>query len=301
MRWRKRVEERHSNWQRWGVNDERGALNLVRNEDVVQAARGIRTGTVYGLGVPIEANAVPEFRHRGRPLRSTISSCRDVSQLRRLGAAEGIVSNEDMLVLASHTGTHMDALCHVAKDGTIYNGYPAASFAEDTGAARCDVVNTATFAARAVLLDVAGLHGVDCLPRGHRISGEELAACERRQEAQVSAGDVLLVRTGWLARFRDGTQRGFAQPGLGLDALAFIDERAVAAVGADNSAVESIPFDGEFMSMHIELIWRRGITLLEHLHLEELSADGCWEMLLCVGGLPVRGAAGAPVNPIAIG
>ena len=27
----------------------------------------------------------------------------------------------------------------------------------------------------------------------------------------------------------------------------------------------------------------------------------CYEMLLSVGGLPVRGATGSPVNPIAIG
>ena len=53
--------------------------------------------------------------------------------------------------------------------------------------------------------------------------------------------------------------------------------------------------------MHIALLVNRGVTLLEHLFLSELAADGCHEFLLAVGGLKVTGAAGSPINPIAIG
>ena len=73
-------------------------------------------------------------------------------------------------------------------------------------------------------------------------------------------------------------------------------------VGADNAAIECIPFDdNDFLAVHIELLVRRGVTLLEHLFLTELAADGCTEFLLAVGGLKVTGAAGSPINPIAIG
>ena len=46
---------------------------------------------------------------------------------------------------------------------------------------------------------------------------------------------------------------------------------------------------------------KRGVTLMEHLSLSQLAADGCHEFLFTVGALPVTGAAGSPINPIAIG
>ena len=56
-----------------------------------------------------------------------------------------------------------------------------------------------------------------------------------------------------------------------------------------------------FLGVHIELLVKRGVTLLEHLVLKELADDRCYESLVCVGALPFAGAAGSPINPIAIG
>jgi hypothetical protein len=56
-----------------------------------------------------------------------------------------------------------------------------------------------------------------------------------------------------------------------------------------------------FLAVHIELLVKRGVTLMEHLQLGELAADGCHEFLFSVGALPVTGAAGSPINPVAIG
>ena len=73
-------------------------------------------------------------------------------------------------------------------------------------------------------------------------------------------------------------------------------------VGADNAAVESIPFDKNvFLGVHIELLIKLGVTLVEHLWLDELAADGV-RRVACSwsGALPVLGASGCPINPIAI-
>jgi kynurenine formamidase len=94
-------------------------------------------------------------------------------------------------------------------------------------------------------------------------------------------------------------QRG--QPGIGLDAAAFIGDHDIAAVGADNSAVEVTPFDnGTFLAVHIELLVNLGVPLLEHLVLAELGRDHVHEFLFVAAPLPVTGAAGSPVNPVAI-
>ena len=49
-----------------------------------------------------------------------ISTASTVIQDGDLGAPADLGANEDVLVIAAHNGTHMDALCHVYADGKIY-------------------------------------------------------------------------------------------------------------------------------------------------------------------------------------
>ena len=51
---------------------------------------------------------------------------------------------------------------------------------------------------------------------------------------------------------------------------------------------------------HLELIRRRGISMIKQANLEELAADQVYEFLLIVLPLPLVGATASPVNPIAI-
>src|SRR5258705_148245 len=50
---------------------------------------------------------------------------------------------------------------------------------------------------RCVLLDIAALKGVRCLPASMPISPADLEAAERRQGVRTGTGDILLIRTGW--------------------------------------------------------------------------------------------------------
>jgi kynurenine formamidase len=289
------------NWGRWGDDDERGTLNLITPDAVLEAARAIRTGKVYSLALPIQREGVPIFDYRGAPQRLTLTSSSDSDMYTGYGAAPGVGANEDMLVLASHSITHMDALSHVFADGKMYNDFPADDFTTNGGAAHLDIRQTGSFAGRGVLLDLPRHQGVDWLEPGQVVDAEQLESCRAAQGTELRPGDILLVRTGWLDFFATG-EASFAQPGLGNDAVSFVDDHEIAVVGSDNAAIESIPFDGdEFLAVHIRLLVHRGVTLLEHLHLAELAADGCHEFLLAVGALKVTGAAGSPINPIAIG
>jgi kynurenine formamidase len=289
------------NWGRWGEDDERGALNLCTPERALAAAHGCATGKVYGLALPI-GRRTPHVWDRPDPLRLTLTSPSDATDQQRFGAPEGTGSSEDVLVLPSHSGTHMDALSHVFAGDAIYNGFPATSFASRRGASRCGIQRTAAFAGQGVLLDVAGHEGVDLVQPGRAITSADLESCRAAQGSQLASGDVLLIRTGWtevLAR-REALPHDL-QPGIGLDAVEFIRDHDLAVVGADNAAVEVIPFDrNRYLGVHIELLVHLGVTLLEHLWLAELAADGCRRFMLAVGGLPVVGATGSPVNPIAI-
>jgi kynurenine formamidase len=294
------IEQGTGNWGRWGPDDERGALNLLTPEVIAAAAGAVGRGTVYTLGLPIGNDSGPLIPFRGAPRRLTLVNQADPDMFADLGGTQ-VGANEDMLVIASHHGTHMDALCHVHHQDLLYNGFGAETMRTHTGAGRCGIDKQPWIVGRGVLLDVAGYHGVDTLEVPHTITADELTAVADAQGVSLREGDIMLVRTGWLGSFvRDPAAQAGGQPGIGLDACGLVADLGIAAVGADNSAVEAMPFDGEFLSVHIELLVRQGVPLLEHLVLDDMAADRAFESLLVVAPLPVTGACGSPVNPIAI-
>ena len=188
----------------------------------------------------------------------------------------------------------------------MYNGYSKDTFASQNGAGRCGIEKTGGFATRAVLADLAGQAGIECLEPGYKISGDEIEKCLAAQGVSVSRGDALLVRTGWLDLFArlsaEGTPPPFAQPGLSLSCVEFVRDNDLAVVGADNAAIECIPFDDDrFLAVHIELLVRLGVTLVEHLQLTPMAVDKCYSALFVVAPMLVTGGTGSPVNPIAIG
>jgi kynurenine formamidase len=290
------------NWGRWGEDDERGTLNLITPEAVLAATKVVKTGKIYNLGLPVARYGTPVFDFRGPPQRLTLTSQTDASMGAAFGAPDGLGSCEDVLVIAAHNGTHMDALCHVYADEQFYNGYPSSGFTSHNGATRNGIDKLGGFAGRAVVLDVAGHQGVDWLEPGTNVGADDLEACRAAAGVELGTGDVVLVRTGWLDRFASlqGADPGFMQPGLGLSTVEYFADHDVAAVGADNGAIEVLPFDDSYLSVHVELLVKRGITLLEHLVLTSLAADGVTECLLVVAPLLVTGGSGSPINPIAI-
>jgi kynurenine formamidase len=291
------------NWGRWGADDERGALNLLTPDVVLAASRVCKTGKVYNLGLPVARTGTPVFEYRGAPQRLTLTSQTDHEMVAAYGAPEGLGANEDVLIVPAHNGTHIDALCHVYAEDKLYNGFPE-EFASHAGAPRCGIEKTGGFAGRAVLLDLAGHQGVDCIEPGTNITADDLEACRAAQGVELRAGDILLFRTGWLDLFaglEPGQEPPFEQAGLGLSCVDYLRDHDVAAVGADNAAIEVIPFDGIFLSVHVELLVKLGISLLEHLVLTPMANDHCHEALFVAAPLLVTGGTGSPINPIAIG
>jgi kynurenine formamidase len=276
---------------RWGADDERGALNLQTPETVLAGLAAARTGRVYPLGLPVQRSGMPHVAHRPTPQRLTLTSDSDAGMFAAFGAAPGTGSHEDVVVLPTHEATHMDALGHVFDGEALYNGFPHDAASTYGGLEHCGIEKAGPIVARGVLFDL-GL-----LPPGHVVTVEELEACD----VAVTPGSVALVRTGWLERFDPMAGLTYEQPGLGVDAARWLGDHDVVAVGADNTAVEAMPFDGGgFMPVHVELLVRRGVYLLEHLVLEHLARDGVREFLLVAAPLPITGASGSPVCPVAI-
>lgn len=282
-----------SNWGRWGPEDEAGAFHLLTPERVRRAAGLVRTGRVYPLGVPIERRG-PQWPTRYPPLRITAFSHNP--------DPEGLSGSDDILVLHSHTATHIDALAHVWYGDRLYNGFPARSAVQSGGVRRCGIHNLPYLVGRGVLLDIARWKGVEHLGPGEPVTAEDLSACARAQGVEPGPGDILLVRTGWYRLFhRDRALFDSAEPGLDPSTLPWIHARDIVAVGADNGALEAIPrIPPQDLPVHRVLLRDLGVYILEYLDLEALSADGVHEFLFVASPLRLVRAVGSPVNPLAI-
>jgi kynurenine formamidase len=217
------------------------------------------------------------------------------------GLGEARTSASALLVMAEHSGTHIDALCHQAYGGRLHGGLEVDSRVQTSvGFTALGIDTVRPLIARGVLLDVAGTCGVPRLAPGHVVSASELEAAARGLE--IAAGDVVLVRLGSGALWADRAAYE-AAGGIGGDASRWLAARRPLAVGADNLAWD-LPdsHDPELGSLpgHSILIVQEGIHIIESLYLEELAADGVREFAFVCLPLKLRGGTGSPVRPVAL-
>ncbi len=280
-----------SNWARWGKDDQRGTLNLITKEMIKGAAGLVRTGKTYSLSMPLETHGA-QWPPRHKMWRTTEFTKNKI----------GRNSSGDALVMHSHSGTHIDALCHIWYDDRLYNDFEAKEHMTSHGVTRNSIENVPSLVGRGVLLDIAGWKGVDHMDLGEPVTVDDLDACAATQQVEVRPGDILLVRTGWINVFaKDRALFDSGEPGIDETTLPWLKKHDVAAVGADNLAVEaldSIPPDD--LPVHRIGIRDLGLYLMENLDLNTMAKDRAYESLVVIAPLRITGGAGSPVNPIAI-
>jgi kynurenine formamidase len=278
------------NWNRWGADDQRGTLNYITAEKRLQASKLIRSGKVYSLAIPLRSDApIWPTRHKNWHIATHRNT---------LGPGPG--GAEDVLMMHTHGTTHIDALCHVFRDGQMYNGYSTAETITSHGAERNSISNVDAIATRGVLLDLPKYHGVAHLTVDHEITPEEVEAVAAAQGVTLGCGDALLLRTGFMQVWkRDAEEYDRAQPGVNHAVAQWAGEREIVLLGADNSAVEIFPTQ-TYLPVHQEFIRDQGGYLLELLYLDELARDQVYEFMLVVAPLRIDRGLGSPINPIAL-
>ena len=283
-------------WGRWGQEDEAGAPNLIGPAEVRLATALVRTGRVFGLAQSI-SDRLPVPGHRPGVSHFMGRDGGDYAAgAKRPG---GFQFAEDTVVLPLHLGTHMDALCHAWCDDCLYNGWPGNTVRSTTRALRCGVEKMPPIVTRGVLLDVARGRGRPADP-GDTIGLEELKRAAG--DIVLRDGDAVLIRTGWLEGLAPKGPVDFnREPGIDVEGALWLAESGVAMVGADNFAIEAMPFpDGTVFPVHQRLIRDHGVPLLEGLALRELGEAGATEFLFVATPLPIVGGTGSPVAPVAV-
>lgn len=285
-------------WGRWGPEDERGALNLIGPEQARAAVGLVREGRVISLAQPL-GKATPVPSHR-LPVGHFMD--RDGGDYAAGGRRPGgFQFGEDTIMLAAHSGTHLDALAHVWYDDQLYNGFSGNTVRSTTGAQRCGADKLLPMVTRGVLLDLLAVNGGP-LGLGEAVTRERLAQAANQVGVELRPGDVVLVRTGWLeVHLADGEGYFAGEPGIDVGAAEWLAEAGVAAVGADNYAIEPLPFPpGAVFPVHQRLLRDYGVPLLEGLVLAPLGATGAATFLFVAAPLPIVGGTASPIAPLAV-
>jgi kynurenine formamidase len=297
----RKLFEEVSNWGRWGADDQRGALNELTPERVAAAARLVRSGETVTLSLPLDTHPRVD---NPEPAEHRMTMLGDVD----IGSGT-LRFAKDYIGVDYHNDTHshIDALCHVAFDGALYNGVPSDSVTSEGAAVDAIDVAKDGIVGRGVLLDVPRLRGVPWLEPGEHVFREDLEGAEREQGVTVAEGDVLLVRTGHDRR-RDQLEpwdTANAKAGLHPTVAPFLSERGVAVLGSDgNSDTAPSTTEGIDFPIHALALNAMGIHLLDYLQLGDLVAAceraGRSEFLFAAAPLRIVGGTGSPLNPIAI-
>ena len=282
----------------WGPDDRRGALNHLGPAQIRAAAGEVRLGRTVSLAAPVE--------HQ-------VSADNPDPALHRMvqapGGTDGLEFAADRIAMNIHgnADSHLDALCHVAFDGTLYNGVPATAVTP-AGAVELSIAMAADgIAGRGVLIDVPRSRGVPWLEPGELVMPGDITAAERDQGVHIGQGDILLVRVGHRRRRKErGPWNAAAlRAGLHPSVLPLLAERQIAALGSDgnNDTAPSVA-DGVGFPVHVLAINALGLMLLDYLEFDELvplcEEAGRWSFLAVIAPLRLPTGTGSPVNPIAI-
>lgn len=282
----------------YGPNDEIGAANLLTPELALAAARLVKTGKVYRLGVETNAKT-PAFGPRSWAL-----VINQPGQVGGVGLGPTKTNyNDDIYMGYVGTGSQIDGMGHIGVDNVYYNCNKNSEFVQANGLSKLGIEKLPGIVTRGVVLDMTAYYGRNPVPEGTAFNRKEIDEQARRQGVEIRKGDVVLFHTGWLSLVGKDDKRYIAgEPGLGKEGAEYLASKNVVAVGADTWGLEVIPFEkgvGVF-EVHQILIPKHGIYILENIDSAELVKDKAWEFMFTLGASRITGGVQAIVNPVAI-
>jgi kynurenine formamidase len=284
---------------KYGEADRIGAANNLSPEGVKLAAKLVRTGKTYALGVPTGPDT-PVYGNRSYTVERLPSGGTDLTP----NGSERVTAFDEKVTLSMGIGTQIDGLAHLGMDHHYYNGVTSAEVMATQGKAHeLDVSRVPPIVTRGVLLDMAKAFGKPMLEPGDVFNRKEIEAALKAQKLKLRKGDVVIFHTGWLdMATRDKARYQREQPGVGEEGAQWLADQGVVAVGADTIALEAIPFENPQRAfiVHQTLLAKNGVYILESLDTRELAKDGAKEFLFVLGQPRFEGTVQTVINPVAI-
>lgn len=280
---------------KWGAKDERGSANHMKPASVLKATKLIRTGEVIELGHVLNAS-MPFFGTRRFDVHTKRTFMNEPSN--RRGSNEEVVISE-----IGQVGTQFDGFAHQSHEDSLYNCFKISEIGTRGGFTKLGIEKVGMLMTRGVLIDVAGLKGVDILPDAYEITVQDLQDALKKQNLTLQPGDAVVIHTGWGKLWaKDNARYVKSCPGIGVAAAEWLAKQDPMLVGADNWPVEVAPNPDKQISLPVHQIMLvvHGIHLLENLKLDELAAKRVHEFAFVMQPLKMEGFSGSTVAPVAL-
>jgi kynurenine formamidase len=330
-----------STWGDFGPNDQLGRLNLLTPDKVRQAAAEVRVGLSFCLSLPLDYPGESKLNPRRKPPQLSPTMLKGEQfmnyPMNRIDPRNTDVVCDDQVTIALQYSTQWDSFAHMGAlfdadgDGqaeiVYYNGYrghehikgPEDPRDDACGGASCaTALGIENFAVkpiqgRGVLVDLHAHVGNERRAVGY----DELMGIMQQDKVEIESGDILVVRTGFsdliveMNRHPDMevlNRSCAALDGCDEQLLTWITDSGMAAICADNYAVEAYPAkdrDGSrpALPLHQHCLFKIGVPLGELWWLRDLAqwlrAHRRSRFLLTAPPLRLPGAVGSPVTPVA--
>ena len=197
----------------------------------------------------------------------------------------GYFYSANALCTPEHGGTHLDAPFHFFEKGLT-----------------TDKVPLQQLIAPAVVVDISKQSAAD---RDYRLTREDVVAFEKAN-GRIERGTIVLLRTGWSARWPDrkkyfgddtpGSAANLHFPSYGAEAAKLlVEDRRVGVLGVDTASIDYGP--SKDFAVH-RLAAAANVPGLENLAgLEALPETGAWVFAL---PMKIAGGSGGPARVIAL-
>jgi kynurenine formamidase len=292
----------------WGPRDEIGRLNWITRDTNRAILEHLDARHVFDLNVEYFIG-MPSWVAAGDPpygiwmTHTPQGSVND--NLSGVGSAvhKKYSYCGDSIHMYTHCGTHIDTLNHLGFYGRYWNGWTAD---KDLGSRIWNKGGPENFPpviARGVLLDIAGLKGVDSLPASYAVTPRDLRSAARKQGVKLQKKDVVLVRTGRMQAWPDFHGYLDGSPGISLAAAKWLCEEVGAmCIAGDTIGLEVLPSEepNVFLPVHCYMFATAGCQIIEVVNMEEIAAQKMYEFAFLGFPLKLRGATGAPMPSYAV-
>jgi kynurenine formamidase len=293
----------------WGREDEIGRLNWVTRESQAGILASLNGSAIFDLAVEYRLGMPSWIAAGDPPYEISMTHTPRGSIVDNLSGA-GRPAHErysycgDAIHMYTHCGTHIDTLNHVGYYGRLWNGWSADEHLGSRCWSRCGPENYPPIIARGILVDVARVHEVDCLPDGYAVTAGDIDAAVRAQGTQPRRGDIVLVRLGRMTRWPDFDGYLARSPGLSLAAARHLcEELGAMCVAVDTVGADVFPAaePDALLPVHAYMFATAGTPIMEVVAMEELAAERLYEFAFLGFPLKFAGATGAPMRPLAVG
>jgi kynurenine formamidase len=260
--------------------------------DALAGIATVRSGRVVSAG---DQPALPALPEDAAPPRAEPSAYRLTQWT---DAAQDWEATNDRLEIDIHGATSMT---HI--DATSHFRWAGAPHPESGGDALLALAGSGVVG-RGVLIDVPGVleRAASAEPIGLADVRESLA----RSGAEIRAGDTVYIAFGRDAPARsDVPLASVPSAGLSIECAEWLASRSPAAIVTDEG-LDPFPseVDGELVPWHVLVLTVLRIPLVDRARLTELAREcrelGRWEFLSILAPLPIPGASGSPLNPLAV-